>query len=82
MFGLKHWFSWRIFETLQMINHRRHMLDAIEINAKLNNSFATKAISTENVEGKKSSLKKGVRSKTKELSQIFFVFKVPWVTSL
>ena len=27
MFGLKHWFSWRIFETLQMINHRRHMLD-------------------------------------------------------
>ena len=75
MFGLKHWFSWRIFETLQMINHRRHMLDAIEINAKLNNSFATKVISTENVEGKKSSLKKGVRSKNERVESNFLCFQ-------
>ena len=51
------------------------MLDAIEINAKLNNSFATKVISTENVEGKKSSLKKGVRSKNERVESNFLCFQ-------
>ena len=41
-----------------MGNHRRKMLDAIESNAKGNDNFAIKVISTENVEGKSYIFKK------------------------
>ena len=50
------------------------MLDAIESSAKGNNNFVTKVISTENVEGKSTSLKKGGRTKKKEPS--FFIFLI------
>ena len=35
---------------MEIINHRRKMLDAMENNAKVNDNFAIKVISTENVE--------------------------------
>ena len=35
---------------MEMVNQRRKMLDAMESNAKGNDKFATKVISTENVE--------------------------------
>ena len=37
---------------MEMVNHRRKMLDAMESNAKGNDNFAIKVISTENVDGK------------------------------
>ena len=42
---------------MEVVNHRRKMLDAMESNAKGNDNFAIKLISTENVE-RKSSIKK------------------------
>ena len=42
------------------------MLDAMENNSKGNDNFATKVISTKNVEKKGSSLEKDGRSKKKE----------------
>ena len=35
---------------MEIINHRRKMLDAMESNAKGNDNFAIKVTSTENVE--------------------------------
>ena len=35
---------------MEIVNHRRKMLDAMENNAKVNDNFAIKVISTENVE--------------------------------
>ena len=43
---------------MEVVNHRRKMLDAMESNAKGNDNFAIKLISTENVEGKSSIKKK------------------------
>ena len=40
---------------MEIVNHRRQILDAIESNAKGNDNFATKVKRTENVEGKSSS---------------------------
>ena len=45
---------------MEIVNQRRKMLDAMESNANRNDNFATKVISTENVE------KKCKRSKKKE----------------
>ena len=58
---------------MEMVNQRRKMLDAIESNAKKknkkkNDNFATKVISTENVE------KKSGRSKKRESK--LFLFQV------
>ena len=50
------------------------MLDAMESNAKENDNFAIKVISTENVDGK-SYIKKNGRSKKKE-SNLFFPFSM------
>ena len=35
---------------MEIVNHRQKMLVAMETNAKKNDNFATKVISTENVE--------------------------------
>ena len=35
---------------MEIVNHRRKMLDAMENNAKVNDNFAIKVTSTENVE--------------------------------
>ena len=43
---------------MEIVNDRRKMLDAMESNAKGNDNFAIKLISTENVEGKSSIKKK------------------------
>ena len=37
---------------MEIVNHRQKMLDATVCNAKGNDNFATKVISTENVEKK------------------------------
>ena len=37
---------------MEIVDHRRKMLDAMESNAKRNDNFAIKLISTDNVEGK------------------------------
>ena len=37
---------------MEIVNHRRKMLDAMESNAKGKDNFAIKIISMENVEGK------------------------------
>ena len=37
---------------MEIANHRRKMLDAMESNAKGNDNFVIRVISTENVEGK------------------------------
>ena len=37
---------------MKIVNHRRKMLDAMESNAKKNDNFAMKVLSTDNVDGK------------------------------
>ena len=37
---------------MEIVDHRRKILDAMESNAKRNDNFAIKVISTDNVEGK------------------------------
>ena len=37
---------------MEIVNHRRKMLDAMESNAKKNDNFAMKVLSTDNVDGK------------------------------
>ena len=48
---------------MEIVNHRRKMLDTMESNAKGNDNFAIKVISTEKVEGKSSIKKKIMRKK-------------------
>ena len=50
---------------MEIVNHTRKMLDAMESNAKGNDNFATKVISMENVE-------KMWKSKKKELNLPLF----------
>ena len=50
---------------MEIVNHTRKMLDAMESNAKGNDNFATKVISMENVE-------KMWKSKKKELNLLLF----------
>ena len=50
------------------------MLDAMESNAKGNDDFATKVISTENTEGKIFSLNKNVEE-VRRNNQTYFFFK-------
>ena len=47
---------------MKIVNHRRKMLDAMESNAKKNDNFAMKVLSTDNVDGKLY-LKKKIRKK-------------------
>ena len=63
---------------MEIVNHRRKMLDAMESNAKGNDNFAIKVISTENVQGENYSfLKKYGRSKKKQ-SNLFLPFSKLW----
>ena len=69
-------YFWKIYEILtkrtqQQKCHRRQTLDAIESSAKENDNSAIDVVSTENVDGKSSSLKKVEEVKKKGL--IFFV---------
>ena len=48
---------------MEIVNHRRKMLDAMESNAKGNDNFAIKVISTENVDGKTYIFKKKIWKK-------------------
>ena len=84
MIVLEHWVfleDYLEFYQMEIVNHRRKMLDAMESNSKGNDNFATKLIRMENVEGKSSSLKKYGRSKKKK-SNLFFSKLLPWATSL
>ena len=51
---------------MEVVNQRQKMLDAQDRNAKGNDNFATKLVSTENVEENSSSLKKCGRSTKKK----------------
>ena len=69
---------------MEIANHKRKMLDAIEGNAKGNDSFVIKVISAVNIDGKSYIfLKKYGRNKKKE-SNLFIPFSnlLPWTTSL
>ena len=69
---------------MEIVNHRRKMLHAIESNAKGNDSFAIKVISAVNIDGKiYISLKKYGWNKKKE-SNLFIPFSnlLSWTTSL
>ena len=57
-----------------MGNHRRKMLDAIESNAKGNDNFAIKVISTENVEEKSYIFKKNMEEVRRKNQTYFFHF--------
>ena len=43
---------------MEIVNYRRQLWDAMKSNGKGNDNFATKVINMENVERKRSSLKK------------------------
>ena len=59
---------------MEIINHRRKTLDAMESNAEGNDNFAIKVVNMENAEGKSYIFyKKYGRSKKKE-SNLFFAF--------
>ena len=55
---------------MEIINYRQNFLNVLESNTKGNDNFSTELISTENLEGKSSSLKK-CRNKKKK-SNFFF----------
>ena len=58
---------------MEIVRNRRKMLDAMESNAKGNDNFAIKVISTTNVEGKSYIFKiKYERSKKKESNFLYF----------
>ena len=59
---------------MEMGNHRRKMLDAIESNAKGNDNCAIKVISTENVEGKSYIFKKNMEEVRRKNQTYFFHF--------
>ena len=48
---------------MEIVNHRRKMLDAMESNFKGNDNFAIKVVSAEKLEGKSSIKKKIMRKK-------------------
>ena len=59
---------------MEIVNHRRKMLDVMESSAKENDNFAIKVKSTETADGKSYIFKKKYgRSKKKE-SNLFFPF--------
>ena len=60
---------------MEIANHRRKMLNAMESNAKGNNNFATKVISTENVV-------KNVEEVKRKNQTYFFSKLLTWTTSL
>ena len=58
---------------MEIVNHRRKMLDAMESNAKENDNCAIKVISTENVDGK-SYIKKKMEEVKRKNQTYFFHF--------
>ena len=63
---------------MEIVNHRRKMFDAMESNAKGNDNFAIKVISTENVEGENYSFKKIYGRSKKKQSNLFLPFSKLW----
>ena len=56
---------------MEIFNHRQKLLDALEINAKKNDNFAIKVISTESVDGK-SYIKKNKIEEVRRKNQTYF----------
>ena len=56
---------------MEIVNHRRKMLDAMGSNTKENDNFAIKVISTENVDGK-SYIKKNKIEEVRRKNQTYF----------
>ena len=66
---------------MEIVNHRRQMLDAMESNAKGNDNFAAKVINTKTLE-RNSSLKRKV-GEVRRKSQISLISKLLlWAISL
>ena len=57
---------------MEIVNHRRKMLDAMESNAKGNDNFAIKVISTENVDGKSYIFLKRNMEEVRRKNQTYF----------
>ena len=57
---------------MESVNHRRKMFDAMESNAKGNDNFAIKVISTENVDGKSYIFLKRNMEEVRRKNQTYF----------
>ena len=57
---------------MEIVDHRRKMLDAMESNAKGNDNFAIKVISTENVDGKSYIFLKRNMEEVRRKNQTYF----------
>ena len=57
---------------MEIVNHRRKMSDAMESNAKGNDNFAIKVISTENVDGKSYIFLKRNMEEVRRKNQTYF----------
>ena len=57
---------------MEIVNHRRKTLDAMESNAKGNDNFAIKVISTENVDGKSYIFLKRNMEEVRRKNQTYF----------
>ena len=57
---------------MEIVNYRRKMLDAMESNAKGNDNFAIKVISTENVDGKSYIFLKRNMEEVRRKNQTYF----------
>ena len=57
---------------METFNHRRQILDARESNAKVNDTFATKMVSTEMLKGKDLVFKKVEEVRWKSQISLFF----------
>ena len=57
---------------MEIVDYRRKMLDAMESNAKGNDNFAIKVISTENVDGKSYIFLKRNMEEVRRKNQTYF----------
>ena len=67
---------------MEIVNHRRKMLDAMKSNAKGNDNFAVKVISAENVDGKTYIFKKNMEEVRRKNQTYFFHFFIYYLERL
>ena len=67
---------------MKIVIHRPKILDSMESNAKGNDNFPVKVISTENGERRSSIFKKNMEEVRIKYRTYFFSKLLPWATSL
>ena len=67
---------------MKVVHHRPKILDAMESNAKENDNFPIKVISTENGERRSSIFQKNMEEVKIKYPTYFFSKLLPWATSL